>query len=240
MDFKDFLRSIISTSKSKPNIKDPDEIKREKAHLLLKEATALRDTDIELAIKKIREAINLGHRDYAKLSNYLYLAGRFDEAVAIYTEIKIPEAKSTQLPHNSLCGSFNGLASLYYKRGKFEEYFYYSSLATYFSITHSYTYVAGGESLLESLYKIRKPIYYTEKTNFDKALKKIGKLDIYDEYEETFMKLFDELREKIYAALKTNCFFKGITAKTEQKFLFFTEELFNSYYYKNLYPLLFN
>lgn len=236
MSFLNKIKKLIIGNNE--NCKSVDEIKQEKASSLLREATSLKKTNINLAIEKIKNAIELGYGDYYKLSSYLLFAGKIEEAISIFRDIIIPQEKMRELPYNALGHVYQKYSSLFYRIGRPEDYFYYSSLSAFFYVTHNFTFIPGGDDLLKEFFKNRKPIYYTGQTNFDKALKKIGKLDLYEEYEETFMKLFDELKGKIYEAAKTNCFIEGITKETKRKFFIFTEDVFNEFYKNNLRELI--
>lgn len=68
-------------------IQDPFDLSR----LLIKEATQLKKTNIEKAIKKIQEAINICPEkvtnDYFKLANYIQIAGKHDESFSILSKL---------------------------------------------------------------------------------------------------------------------------------------------------------
>jgi hypothetical protein len=236
MSFLNKIKKLIIGNNE--NCKSVDEIKQEKASSLLREATSLKKTNINLAIEKIKNAIELGYGDYYKLSSYLLFAGKIEEAIFIYKDIIIPKSKIREIPYNSLGYVYQKYSSLFYRIDRLEDYFYYASLSAFYYITHNFTYESGDCDLLKCFFESRKPLYYTGQANFERALKKIGKLDLYEEYEETFMKLFDELKGKIYEAAKTNCFIEGITKETKRKFFIFTEDVFNEFYKNNLRELI--
>ena len=66
---------------------DPFDLSR----LLIKEATQLKKTNIEKAIKKIQKAINICPEkvtsDYFKLANYIQIAGRHDESFSVLCKL---------------------------------------------------------------------------------------------------------------------------------------------------------
>ena len=124
-----------------------------------------------------------------------------------------------------------------------EDYFYYSSLSAFFFITHNFTFHSDME-LFKDLYKIRKPMWYTGQTNFERALKKINKPKTQDEYERIFMKLFDTLKEDIYDAAKMRCSYQTIITKEMQQSLLcllkmflmnITRRIFINCYFKQHY-----
>ena len=77
-----------------------------------------------------------------------------------------------ELPYNSLGATYKKFSSIFYKSNMLEDYFYYSSLSAFFFITHNFTFHSDME-LFKDLYKIRKPMWYTGQTNFERALKRL-------------------------------------------------------------------
>lgn len=181
----------------------------EKSDRLLKEAGSLIDTDTDMAIKKIKEAV--------------------------------ATAKKRGVPYNSLGDVCQRASSIFYKAGRYEDYFYYVSLSTYYLMTHNFTCIPGGVELLDAAYEERSPIFYTGQTNFERALKKLGRLDVQEEYEETLMQLFDELKGDIYdaAIYKDKHFSQPDTDEYRQKLAGFTDKAFDRFYKAKLHPLLF-
>lgn len=214
-----------------------EESDMDKAARLLREATALKETNIELAIEKIKESISLGSESYNKLASYLLCSGRAYEAIAVYKDIYIPNIKRAGMPYHALGDAYRKLASLYYRSKNLDEYFYYTSLSCFYVITHGLG--LNDIELLDSFYESKRPIYYSGQPNFERALKKIGKSDIYDEFEKAFMPLFDNLKEQIYIAAKTDTFHGTTPQKIiDQRFSVFTEDFFSDFYKKNLLILL--
>ena len=173
-------------------------------------------------------------------SSYLLYAGRTNEAIAVYRDKIIPCEMQRELPYNSLGATYKKFSSIFYKSNMLEDYFYYSSLSAFFFITHNFTFHSDME-LFKDLYKIRKTyVVHRGKQILKGLLKKINKPKTQDEYERIFMKLFDTLKEDIYDAAKMRCSYQTIiTKEMQQKFVMFTEDVFNEYYKKNLYKLLF-
>jgi hypothetical protein len=87
-----------------------------------------------------------------------------------------------------------------------------------------------------SFYKERDPINYWGGTNFERMLKKIGKEYTYDEYMQTFMSFFDEIKKEIYPLCKFNH-----TYTTGEILIFkkFSKDYFTEYYNENLRKIIF-
>lgn len=206
----------------------------EKCLRLQREATTLKKTDIQKAIKKIREAIALGADCHVKLANYLLIAGRNDEAVNVHkTRLKNDFLHSGIISHN--------LASIYIKLKDYKNYFYYTFAGLFFDITLSETRsIHNPNPILEHIFKERDILACFLNSNFNKSLKAIGKDNLGKTLNERFaVFLLDDLKESIEKAVSLKITSNNLTDEEMKHFEVFSFLTFDKFYYSKVYPLLF-
>ena len=96
---------------------------------LLKQATSLKDADIEQAIALIRQAIEtcpekvLG--DYFKLANYIQKAGRHDDAFAVLRQLMPEEGPDSHFFHMNASEIEGKMALLLYREKRYKDFVWY-------------------------------------------------------------------------------------------------------------------
>ena len=162
---------------------------------LLKQATAFKKIDIEKSILLIEQAIKIKHdySTYDKLTSYLIIAGKYDEAETVFTKM-IEECKGNDILFNfsNRAGHYGRYSDFLFKKGLYKDYVFYYCLSIY----NSLVWCALSEDVVtikaQLKYLKNKEEFIDKKTN--KSFQEIGAASNQNLFIETFYKLLKDFK----------------------------------------------
>lgn len=174
--------------------------KFERSRQLLKEATSLKDTNIEQAISAIEQAIRICPEhvmsDYFKLSHYHHLAGNIEKAYTTHkdllTGLDIEDIGMYNMRRSQV---FNKLCTLAYKDKNYGEYLYYYCSWLYNTVIAMAC--QGRKSELFGIMDNEDKLCYLAPTKVNSSFKKLGKESNKEIFNDTLIKFFDTHRNTV-------------------------------------------
>ena len=167
---------------------------------LLKQATAFNKIDIEKSILLIEQAIKIrpDYSTFDKLTSYLIIAGKYDEAETIFVKL-IEECKGNDILFNFSirAGHYERYSEFLFKKGLYKEYVFYYCLSIY----NYLVWDALSDDILSirtQLKSLKDKELFTDKiTNM--SFQEIGAASNQNLFIETFYKVLKEFEfEKLY------------------------------------------
>jgi len=167
---------------------------------LLKQATALKKTDIEKSILLIEQAIKIrpDYSTYDKLTSYLIIAGKYDEAETVFVKL-IEECKGNDIlfNFNNRAGHYEKYSYFLFKKGLYKKYVFYYCLSIYNSIVWN-ALSDNIVSVRAQLKSLKNKDEFIDKTT-NKSFQEIGAASNQNLFIETFYKVLKEFEfEKLY------------------------------------------
>ncbi|MCB0340379.1 MAG: hypothetical protein KDD53_12285, partial [Bdellovibrionales bacterium] len=161
---------------------------------LIKEATAVKKTDLKLAISKIDEALNLcpTEKNYSwwfKKANYLYLAKKRDEAFSIYRKLLVElNPHEIKFYHSDTSSILREMAKQLYKEENYLEYLHHELAAWWHDRIHQSLLGQYNAEFLDSLNVL-------EGRKHKKAIEEADVPELKEKLIAQFLKLIDSKKD---------------------------------------------
>ena len=179
-------------------INSPGEGDLDKSRQLLKQATSLKDTDINKAISLIEQAIKICPErilnDYFKLANYYHIAGYKDKAYTtlqqLLDNIDFNDIGMYNMDRSQV---FDKFCTLSYKDKDYEQYIHFYCFWLY-NITVAFA-CQGRKEELKNIIDNRDKLNYLAPTKINGSFKKIDKEPNKQEFNDKLLSYFDDHRQ---------------------------------------------